>query len=174
MPVAINVLGTLERVCWALAWSPAGTGGDRREAGSAVSAPAPEEISQAVEMGKALFDVVKAKPDRDLFPPCHQVVLKGDDVDLTRLPLLRVYGGDAGKVITLGLMVTKDPESKIPNVGVYRLQLQSKNTMTVQWLSVRGRVVTCARRRSGGKAGSGDRPRGGSPADSGRRHPVAH
>jgi 4-hydroxy-3-polyprenylbenzoate decarboxylase len=66
------------------------------------------------------------------------VVLKGDDVDLTRLPLLRVYGGDAGKVITLGLMVTKDPESKIPNVGVYRLQLQSKNTMTVQWLSVRG------------------------------------
>jgi 4-hydroxy-3-polyprenylbenzoate decarboxylase len=81
---------------------------------------------------------VRAKPDRDLFPVCQQIVLKGDDVDLTKLPLLRVYSGDAGKVITLGLMITKDPESGIPNVGVYRMQIQSKNTMTVQWLSVRG------------------------------------
>jgi 4-hydroxy-3-polyprenylbenzoate decarboxylase len=85
-----------------------------------------------------LFDVLRAKPDRDLFPPCQQVVLKGDEVDLTQIPLLRVYPEDAGKVLTLGLMITRDPETKIPNVGVYRLQLQSKNTMTVQWLSVRG------------------------------------
>jgi 4-hydroxy-3-polyprenylbenzoate decarboxylase len=38
----------------------------------------------------------------------------------------------------LGLMITKDCETQIPNVGVYRLQVQSKNTMTVQWLSIRG------------------------------------
>jgi 4-hydroxy-3-polyprenylbenzoate decarboxylase len=66
------------------------------------------------------------------------VVLKGDQVDLTQLPLLQVYPGDAGRVLTLGLMITKDPENGIPNVGVYRLQLQSSQTMTVQWLSVRG------------------------------------
>jgi 4-hydroxy-3-polyprenylbenzoate decarboxylase len=66
------------------------------------------------------------------------VVLKDEQVDLNQLPLLRVYPGDANKVITLGLMITKDPETKIPNVGVYRLQLQSSQTMTVQWLSVRG------------------------------------
>jgi 4-hydroxy-3-polyprenylbenzoate decarboxylase len=66
------------------------------------------------------------------------VVLKDDQVDLTQIPMLRVYAGDADRVITLGLMITRDPESKIPNVGVYRLQIQSKNTMTVQWLSVRG------------------------------------
>ena len=35
-------------------------------------------------------------------------------------------------------MITKDVETGTPNVGVYRLQLQSKNTMTVHWLSVRG------------------------------------
>jgi 4-hydroxy-3-polyprenylbenzoate decarboxylase len=38
----------------------------------------------------------------------------------------------------LGLVITKDCETGTPNVGVYRLQLQSKNTMTVHWLSVRG------------------------------------
>lgn len=75
------------------------------------------------------------------------MVLLGEAVDLTQLPLLRVYPGDAGRVLTLGLMVTKDPENGIPNVGVYRLQLQSRNTMTVQWLSVRGPHGTCARRQ---------------------------
>ena len=139
MPLAINVLGTLERVCWCFGMeSPEELEAIGKKLALLYQPRPPKQFSQAVEMGKALFDVVKAKPDRDLLPPCHQVVLKGDDVDLTKLPLLRVYSGDAGKVITLGLMVTKDPESKIPNVGVYRLQLQSKNTATVQWLSVRG------------------------------------
>lgn len=41
-------------------------------------------------------------------------------------------------MITLGLVITKDPETGVPNVGVYRLQRQSANTMTVHWLSVRG------------------------------------
>lgn len=139
VPLAINVMGTVERVCWAMNMEhPAELEGLGQKLALLYQPRPPKKISQALELGKALFDVVKAKPMRDLLPPCHQVVLKGEDVDLTQLPLLKVYPGDAGKVVTLGLMVTKDPESKIPNVGVYRLQLQSKNTMTVQWLSVRG------------------------------------
>ncbi|MFM6008380.1 MAG: UbiD family decarboxylase domain-containing protein, partial [Sphaerospermopsis kisseleviana] len=96
------------------------------------------KISQAIDFGKVLFDVVKAKPGRDFFPACQQVVVEGDDLDLTKLPLIRPYPGDAGKIITLGLVITKDCETGTPNVGVYRLQLQSSNTMTVHWLSVRG------------------------------------
>ena len=66
------------------------------------------------------------------------MVVEGNDLDLNSLPLIRPYAGDAGKIVTLGLVITKDCETGTPNVGVYRLQLQSKNTMTVQWLSVRG------------------------------------
>ncbi|MEL6382775.1 MAG: UbiD family decarboxylase [Cyanobacteria bacterium J06626_18] len=139
MPLLINALGTLERVCWAFGMeSPEELEAIGQKLALLYQPRPPKKFSQAVELGKALFDVVKAKPDRDLFPPCHQVILQGDEVDLNKLPLLRVYAGDADKVITLGLMVTKDPESKIPNVGVYRLQQQSNNTATVQWLSVRG------------------------------------
>ena len=139
IPVAVNLLGTLERVCWCFGMeSPQELEAIGKKLALLYQPRPPKKLSQAVEFGKALFDVVKAKPDRDLFPPCQQVVLKDDEVDLTKLPLLRVYSGDADKVITLGLMVTRDPETKIPNVGVYRLQLQSKNTATVQWLSVRG------------------------------------
>jgi 4-hydroxy-3-polyprenylbenzoate decarboxylase len=139
MPLAINVMGTVERVCLAMNMDhPAELETLGQKLALLYQPRPPKKLSQAVELGKALFDVIKAKPLRDLLPPCHQVVLKDDAVDLTQLPLLRVYAGDAGKVLTLGLMITKDPENGIPNIGVYRLQLQSKNTMTVQWLSVRG------------------------------------
>lgn len=139
MPLAINVLGTVERVCWAMGMDhPADLETLGQKLALLYQPRPPKQFSQAIDLGKALFDVVKAKPMRDLLPPCQQVVLKDDAVDLNQIPLLRVYPGDAGKVITLGLMITKDPETKIPNVGVYRLQLQSRNTATVQWLSVRG------------------------------------
>lgn len=138
-PVAINLMGTVERVCWAMNMEqPEELETLGKKLALLYQPRPPKKVSQAVELGKALFDVMRAKPDRDLFPVCQQVVLKGDDVDLTKLPLLRVYPGDAAKVLTLGLMITRDPENKTVNVGVYRLQLQSKNTMTVQWLSVRG------------------------------------
>jgi 4-hydroxy-3-polyprenylbenzoate decarboxylase len=65
-------------------------------------------------------------------------VFRGDEVNLDAIPLIRPWPGDAGGVITLGLVITKDPETGVPNVGVYRLQRQSVNTMTVHWLSVRG------------------------------------
>jgi len=138
-PVAVNVMGTVERVCWSMNMEqPQELEALGKKLALIYQLRPPKKFAQAVELGKVLLDVARAKPSRDFLPPCQQVVLKGDQVDLTQLPLLRVYPGDADKVITLGLMITRDPESKAVNVGVYRLQLQSKTTMTVQWLSVRG------------------------------------
>jgi 4-hydroxy-3-polyprenylbenzoate decarboxylase len=138
-PVAVNLLGTVERTCWAMNMeAPAELEALGRKLGMLQQPKPPKKISQAIEFGKVLFDVVKAKPMRDFLPPCHQVVHKGEAVDLTQIPMIQPYPQDGGKVVTLGLVITKDCETGIPNVGVYRLQLQSKNTMTVQWLSVRG------------------------------------
>ncbi len=138
-PVAINLMGTVERVCWAMNMKQQ----EELESlgvklGKLQSPKPPKKIAQAIDFGKLLFDVVRAKPNRDLLPPCHQVVLQGEALDLNQIPMIRPYLGDAGKIITLGLVITKDCETGIPNVGVYRLQLQSRNTMTVHWLSVRG------------------------------------
>lgn len=138
-PVAINLLGTEERVCWAMNMEkPLELEELGRKLALLQQPKPPKKIAQAVEFGKVLFDVLKAKPGRDFFPACQQVVIQGDDLDLNQLPLIRPYCGDAGKIITLGLVITKDCETGTPNVGVYRLQLQSHNTMTVHWLSVRG------------------------------------
>ncbi|BAZ09622.1 3-octaprenyl-4-hydroxybenzoate decarboxylase [Calothrix sp. NIES-4071] len=138
-PVAVNLMGTVERICWAMNMEHPLELEDLGKKLAMLQQPKPpKKISQAIDFGKVLFDVVKAKPGRDFFPACQQVVLQGDDLDLNQIPMIRPYPGDAGKIITLGLVITKDCETGVPNVGVYRLQLQSKNTMTVHWLSVRG------------------------------------
>lgn len=138
-PVAINLLGTEERVCWAMNRE---TPLELEELGKKLALlqqpKPPKKLSQVVEFGKVLFDVLKAKPGRDFFPSCQEVIIENEDLDLNKIPMIRPYSGDAGKIITLGLVITKDCETGTPNVGVYRLQLQSKNTMTVHWLSVRG------------------------------------
>jgi 4-hydroxy-3-polyprenylbenzoate decarboxylase len=132
MPIAVNVMGTVERVCWSMNVERPEELEQLGDKLALLYQPRPpKKFSQAVDFGKVLFDVVKAKPARELLPLCQQVVLKDEAVDLNQIPFLKVYPGDAGKVLTLGLMITKDPETGIPNVGVYRLQLQSKNTMTV-------------------------------------------
>lgn len=138
-PVAVNLLGTLERTCWAMNMEqPAELEDLGRKLALLQQPKPPKKIGQAIDFGKVLFDVLKAKPGRSFFPPCQQAIVEGEELDLNRLPLIRPYPGDAGKIITLGLVITKDCETGTPNVGVYRLQLQSKTTMTVHWLSVRG------------------------------------
>jgi 4-hydroxy-3-polyprenylbenzoate decarboxylase len=138
-PVAVNLLGTEERICWAMNMEkPEELEELGKKLGMLQQPKPPKKISQAIEFGKVLFDVVKAKPLRDFLPPCHQVVIEGDDLNLNDIPMIRPYPGDAGKVVTMGLVITKDCETGTPNVGVYRLQLQSDTTMTVHWLSVRG------------------------------------
>ncbi|HEY9908596.1 MAG TPA: UbiD family decarboxylase [Thermosynechococcaceae cyanobacterium] len=137
-PVAVNLMGTVERICWAMNMEQPEELETLGKKLSMLQQPKPpKKIGQAIEFGKVLFDVIKAKPQRDFLPPCHQVVIK-DNLDLNQIPMIRPYMGDAGKIITLGLVITKDCETGTPNVGVYRLQLQSNSTMTVHWLSVRG------------------------------------
>ena len=139
MPVAVNTLGTVERVVWSMGLERPEQLEDLGSRLALLQQPRPPKgLKEGKQFARVFWDLIKARPDRDLIPPCHQQVMKGDAVDLDKLPLIRPWPGDAGGVITLGLVITKDPETGVPNVGVYRLQKQSINTMTVHWLSVRG------------------------------------
>jgi len=141
IPVVVNLLGTVERVCWAMGMeSQMELEALGEKLGKLQSPKPPKKLAQAVDFGKILFDVVKSRPQKVMFgtAPCQEIVIQGEDVNLDMLPLIRPWNGDAGRIITLGLVITKDPENGIPNISVYRLQQQSINTMTVHWLSVRG------------------------------------
>jgi len=139
-PVAVNLLGTVERVVWAMGLEHQ----EQLEAlgeklGKLQKPKPPRSLQDVFEFAPLLVDVVKARPGQVLFAPeCQQVVREGDAVNLDEIPMIRPYPGDAGRILTMGLVITHDPEDGTPNVGIYRLQQQSRNTMTVHWLSVRG------------------------------------
>ena len=152
IPVAVNVLGTTERVAWSMGLEDISELEKLGKKLSFLQQPSPPKgVKESLAIGKLTWDLIKAIPDTDLTPPCHQNILKGDEVNLDKFPLIRPWPGDAGKIITLGLVITKDPETGIPNVGVYRLQKQSTKTMSVHWLSVRGGAGHLRKARELGK-----------------------
>jgi 4-hydroxy-3-polyprenylbenzoate decarboxylase len=81
-----------------------------------------------------LAEVAKFPPRmRGGKPPCQEVVRQGDDIDLGRIPFLTTWPGDGGRYITLPMVITTDPIRGIRNVGMYRIQVLSRNTLAMHW-----------------------------------------
>ncbi len=70
--------------------------------------------------------------------PCQEVVLEGDDVDLSTLPIQHCWPGDAAPLVTWPLVITKGPNKDRHNLGIYRQQVIGKNRLIMRWLSHRG------------------------------------
>ena len=70
--------------------------------------------------------------------PCKEVVYRGDDVDLGKLPVPTYSSKDGGPYITMGVVISRDPESNARNVSIYRLQVRGKKRLGImaQQLSV--------------------------------------
>lgn len=58
--------------------------------------------------------------------PVHQVVLEGDDADLTALPVHLQHGQDGGPYISATLDFAVDPNTGWTNVGMRRLMLRGR------------------------------------------------
>lgn len=69
---------------------------------------------------------------------CQAVTVAGDKVDLGRIPVQHCWPGDAAPLITWGLVITKGPNQKRQNLGIYRQQVIGKNRVIMRWLSHRG------------------------------------
>ena len=79
---------------------------------------------------------------------CQQVVLTGDDANLSLLPILKCWPHDGGRFVTLPMVHTIDPERGIRNVGMYRMQVFDDHTTGMHW----HRHKTGARHYEGYKA----------------------
>ncbi len=64
--------------------------------------------------------------------PVHEIVQIGDEVDVEELPICTYHEKDAGKYITAGLGVMRDPETGVNNVGIYRHMVHERNLLGVQ------------------------------------------
>jgi 4-hydroxy-3-polyprenylbenzoate decarboxylase len=140
MPVLGNLFGTPARVA-------AGMGADSigalREVGELLAslkepeAPAGfrDALGKVALLKSALWDMA---PRSVRSAPCQTLVWEGTDVDLGRLPIQTCWPGDAGPLITWGLVITKGPHKARQNLGIYRQQVIGRNKVIMRWLAHRG------------------------------------
>lgn len=80
-----------------------------------------------------LRDAAHLLPRRVRSAPVQEVVWRGDEVDLDKLPVLKCWPLDGGPFVTLPLVITKDPETGERNIGMYRMQVMDKTTTGMHW-----------------------------------------
>ena len=85
-------------------------------------------LPMLAEVGSFFPKVIAAKD-----APCKQVIHRGEDVDLLKLPILNTWPQDGGRFITLPCVVTRDPKSGKRNVGMYRMQVYDAKTTGMHW-----------------------------------------
>ena len=141
MPVLVNLFGTVERVAWGMNREPEGL----RELGEMLAffrqPTPPESFRQALDMMPLVKAALSMKPRVSSKAPCQEKRFVGNDVDLSVLPVQSCWPGEPAPLITWPLVVTRGPtenrEDKF-NLGIYRMQLLSKNRTIMRWLKHRG------------------------------------
>jgi 4-hydroxy-3-polyprenylbenzoate decarboxylase len=130
-PVLMNAFGSFKRMCMVLGVESLDEVG--RDILDFIEAEMPKGLIQKLKL------LPKVKRLKDIFPrtvrtgPCQEVVLKGEDVDLGRIPVLKCWPDDGGPFVTLPVVITRDPAKGIRNVGMYRLQVYDRNTTGMHW-----------------------------------------
>jgi len=139
MPVLTNLFGTPDRVALGMGQENLGALRDVGKLLAMLKEPEPPTGFRDALSKIPVYKQVLNMPVKMIKKPlCQQIVLSGDDVDLTKLPIQTCWPGDVAPLITWGLTITKGPHKERQNLGIYRQQVLSKNKVILRWLSHRG------------------------------------
>ena len=131
-PVAINLFGSMRRMCLALGTEELDDIGGRIS--DMLNLKVPEGLFGKLAMLPKLAEIGKFPPRvKGGRPPCQEVVQRDDAVNLDDIPFLTTWPGDGGRYITLPMVITTDPSRGIRNVGMYRVQVIGRNTLAMHW-----------------------------------------
>ena len=134
MPVAINLYGSMKRICMAL-----GVGHlDElaREIEQLTTPKIPGGVIDTLKMLPMLGRVTDLMPKTVSSAPCQEVVKENGT--LVGIPILTCWPEDGGAYITLPMVFTKDPETGIRNIGTYRMQVYDERTTGMHWQRHKG------------------------------------
>src|ERR1700742_3588701 len=147
MPVIVNLFGTVKRVAMGVTMGGVERTGalDLREVGELLAQlrqpQPPRSFGEAAELLPLVKTVLAMKPKTVSRPACQEIVLRGEDIDLSRLPVQTCWPGEPAPLITWPLVVTKGPTDAREdnyNLGIYRMQVLNKNQTIMRWLKHRG------------------------------------
>lgn len=131
-PLLMNLFGTSERVRLALGREPGEVAVELLTALEKVNPPTLAGLWSARE---TIRRGLAARPRRARRAPCQEII---EPPDLTRLPILKCWPGDAGRFITWGIVITRHPETGRRNCGLYRMQVFDSSSTGMHWQSMKG------------------------------------
>ena len=144
-PLLINMYGTWKRMAWSLGVEDVEE--IAREIEAIIKTAPPSSFMDKLRMlpklakiGSYMPKIVSGKA------ACQEVVI--NDPDLSILPYLKCWPGDGGPFITLPIVITKDPETGIRNVGTYRMQVYDKNSTGMHWQIHKGGALHYQKHKS--------------------------
>jgi 4-hydroxy-3-polyprenylbenzoate decarboxylase len=138
--VLANLFGTTQRVAWAMGREPE----ELRALGESLAflqhPDPPASLKEALAMLPKLRLALAKNPRTVSAAPCQQVVLRGADINLAKIPIQTCWPGEPAPLITFPLVVTKAPGAKPEeaNLGIYRMQVIGRDRTLMRWLQHRG------------------------------------
>src|SRR3954466_13967322 len=130
-PLLINQFGTERRMC--LAFGVDSLDDVAAKLADVRERQPPEGLAAKVRVLKTLKSIADSRPGLVKRGRAQEIVLRGDDVDLSRLPVQTCWPGDAGPFITLPAVITRDPRNGGRNVGMYRMQVLGPRSTAMHW-----------------------------------------
>jgi len=98
----------------------------------------PENRQSALDSVPEFARLAYVTPKQMDSAPWQKQVTEGPDVDLETLPISTCWPGDAGPLLTWGMVITQGPNKPRVNLAIYRQQLIGKNKLIMRWLPHRG------------------------------------
>lgn len=132
MPLVMNLFGTMDRIRAALGREPAEIGAELLQAVQRLNPPSLSSLWQNRKVLSRLRHMRPATVSRGI---CQEVV---EAPDLGQLPVLKCWPLDGGRFFTFGMVLTHNPRSNVRNLGLYRLQVFSKDETGMHWQSMKG------------------------------------
>jgi len=133
IPVLINMYGSDQRMAWALGVEKLDQLVERVQGLLQLVHGPPEGLINKLRTLGQVLHLGTFQPRTVRNAPCQEVVLHGEDVDLLKFPILKCWPLDAGRFITLPLVITRDPQTGVQNYGTYRLQVFDAQTTGMHW-----------------------------------------
>ncbi len=131
-PVLINSMGTEKRMAMALGVAHLDDVGKNIEDLLKQLSSPKENILDKLKMLPTLGSIASWMPKVISGKgECQQVVMKNPDI--TKFPVLKCWPEDGGPFLTLPIIHTKDPNTGIRNVGLYRMQVYEPAMTAMHW-----------------------------------------
>jgi 4-hydroxy-3-polyprenylbenzoate decarboxylase len=138
-PLLGNLFGTPERVALSMGEEDVSA---LREVGKLLAflkePDPPKGMKDAWQKLPVFKKVLDMAPKELRNAPCQAISAEADEVDLGELPVQTCWPGDAGPLITWGLVITRGPNKSRQNLGIYRMQVIGRNRVIMRWLAHRG------------------------------------